>query len=325
MKLIFPVTTEDQLDRLLFNFLDQSIFVHQVERLKNAIDSFIDRIVLVLAEDLQTENNPFKKIEEEIEKILPTIEFDIIYSNYQLDSLMLSELSDTLIEGSILICNPATIIKPDDFKVERVKEFQLFIYSSLASINTGSFVRMNDFGEIVEFPSIQENDQIQKIDTSTYYFKDGVSLKKNLKSFLETHSEETFKNYIQTKVLNKILVPFISEIESFYSIDLEAQKFFDLQAEYISSEYGGHEVKQNVNIKHSVLIEPVFIEEGCVIENSVIGPNVCVGKDVTIKNSVISNSLIKQGLYQENVNIDLMFIGNDMTCVLSRAQSATKS
>ena len=45
----------------------------------------------------------------------------------------------------------------------------------------------------------------------------------------------------------------------------------------------------------SVLIPPVFIGEGAVVEDSVIGPDVSVGARVTIKDSIIRDSIIYDG------------------------------
>ena len=47
------------------------------------------------------------------------------------------------------------------------------------------------------------------------------------------------------------------------------------------------------SVKNSVLIEPVYIEKGCVIENSVVGPHVTLGPNTVIKNSLVANSLVQ--------------------------------
>lgn len=44
--------------------------------------------------------------------------------------------------------------------------------------------------------------------------------------------------------------------------------------------------------KTSVIINPVFIDKGAQIKNSIIGPNVSVGKDVIIENSILKNSIL---------------------------------
>ncbi len=43
---------------------------------------------------------------------------------------------------------------------------------------------------------------------------------------------------------------------------------------------------------NSVIIKPVFIERGAVIRDSVIGPNVCIDKGVTIARTILSDSIV---------------------------------
>ncbi len=47
--------------------------------------------------------------------------------------------------------------------------------------------------------------------------------------------------------------------------------------------------------RNCTIIDPVYIAEGAVLSNSVIGPNAAFGKDTIIKDSRISNSMINNG------------------------------
>ncbi|MFA5796920.1 MAG: sugar phosphate nucleotidyltransferase [Candidatus Woesearchaeota archaeon] len=52
-----------------------------------------------------------------------------------------------------------------------------------------------------------------------------------------------------------------------------------------------HPVRKSEPI-NSVIIEPVFIDDDVIIENSIIGPNVSIAKGAVIRNSIIVNSII---------------------------------
>ena len=67
-------------------------------------------------------------------------------------------------------------------------------------------------------------------------------------------------------------------------------------------------------VHNSVLIQPVFIPKGCVIENSVVGPHVTLGRDSHVKNSVVSNCLIQHKSQIINGNIKDSMIGSN--CVI---------
>ncbi len=57
------------------------------------------------------------------------------------------------------------------------------------------------------------------------------------------------------------------------------------------------------SINYTVLIPPVFIDEDVIIEKSVIGPYVHIGKNTVINSSVISNSIIFNDVKIENATL----------------------
>jgi glucose-1-phosphate thymidylyltransferase len=63
--------------------------------------------------------------------------------------------------------------------------------------------------------------------------------------------------------------------------------------------------------KNTILIQPVSIGQGCVIKNSVIGPNVAIGENTIINHAIIKDSIIGSysNLYEIVLNNSL--IGSD--------------
>jgi len=62
---------------------------------------------------------------------------------------------------------------------------------------------------------------------------------------------------------------------------------------------------------NSIIIAPVSIAEGCVIENSIIGPHVTIGNNSTIKSSVVKESIIGSYTTLDEVVLDNSLIGSD--------------
>jgi glucose-1-phosphate thymidylyltransferase len=62
---------------------------------------------------------------------------------------------------------------------------------------------------------------------------------------------------------------------------------------------------------NSIIIAPVSIAEGCVIENSIIGPHVTIGNNTTIKSSVVKESIIGSYTTLDEVVLDNSLIGSD--------------
>jgi glucose-1-phosphate thymidylyltransferase len=61
----------------------------------------------------------------------------------------------------------------------------------------------------------------------------------------------------------------------------------------------------------TVIIHPVSIAKGCVIKNSIIGPNVTIGEETKIEFSIIKNSIIGSYAVLEDVLLHGSIIGSD--------------
>ncbi|MFT4061026.1 MAG: sugar phosphate nucleotidyltransferase [Edaphocola sp.] len=62
---------------------------------------------------------------------------------------------------------------------------------------------------------------------------------------------------------------------------------------------------------NSVIIPPVNIAPGCVIEHSIIGPSVSIGEYTTVKSSIIKNSIIGSFAKLDEVVLKSSIIGSD--------------
>ncbi len=69
-------------------------------------------------------------------------------------------------------------------------------------------------------------------------------------------------------------------------------------------------IEPSAVFKNSTIIEPCFIGENVVIEDSVIGPYVSVGKNTSIKRCVISKSIIQNHTRLHYIILDNAMIGN---------------
>lgn len=72
-------------------------------------------------------------------------------------------------------------------------------------------------------------------------------------------------------------------------------------------------ISKNHTNTNSKIIEPCFIGDNVVLENSEIGPYVSIGNNTVIKNSTIKNSIIQTHSKITNANLDNAMIGNHAT------------
>ena len=69
-------------------------------------------------------------------------------------------------------------------------------------------------------------------------------------------------------------------------------------------------IASTVKLNNSKIIEPCFIGENVVLNNSTVGPNVSIGNDCTLSNVIVKNSLIQSQNTIKNTNLDQAMIGN---------------
>ena len=67
------------------------------------------------------------------------------------------------------------------------------------------------------------------------------------------------------------------------------------------------------SLNYTVIIPPVFIDESVIIEKSVIGPYVHIGKNSNIKSSIISNSILFDNTNIENALFDNSIISENVS------------
>jgi len=69
------------------------------------------------------------------------------------------------------------------------------------------------------------------------------------------------------------------------------------------------------DVEDSVLIEPVHVEAGAVVKNSIIGPNVSIAAGSVIENSVISESIINKNNIVKSLILDNSLLGDSVNLI----------
>ncbi len=140
-----------------------------------------------------------------------------------------------------------------------------------------------------------------------YYFKSGETLRKELKYLIDNDIRGN-NEYQLTDALENMKNQNVRFKSATVTEWLDCgNKDATVHTNQRILHHLGNQVSKTSKQKFSVIIEPCFIDEGAIINNSVIGPYVSVGKDTIIKNSVISNSII-----QTNCDIKEAVFSNSM-------------
>jgi len=141
-----------------------------------------------------------------------------------------------------------------------------------------------------------------------YYIKDSNKLFEKLdyiiKNDIKTNNEYQLTDGLQ-KMLEEGVVIEAFRIEDWY--DCGKPETLLKTNKILLKEYGN-----NLKIEGSIIIPPVYISESAKIIKSIIGPNVSIGDDVFIEDSIISNSIINDEATVRNLLLRDSIIGRDV-------------
>jgi len=145
-----------------------------------------------------------------------------------------------------------------------------------------------------------------------YYFRDGGALRKEIKYLLDNNIKEKGEFQL-TNALQRLQDDGVrfrpGEIDAWLDCgnkDALLAANIDVLRHLPESALR----KGSQQIKDSVIIEPCYIDEGVEISRSVIGPYVSIGRNTKIEQSVVSNSIIQQGVVMRKVNCSETMIGS---------------
>ncbi len=176
-------------------------------------------------------------------------------------------------------------------------------------------VKLNDNQEIVELVEKPETFVSDQAVIGIYYFKDVAVLKGKLQEILD----ENIMNGGEYQI-NDGIKRMMAEGKVFKTGAVD--EWMDCGNKAITIETNqrmlgflkadGEEqlVATSAQLNDSKIIEPCFIGENVVLNNSTVGPFVSIGNNTVIENSIIKNSLIQTNSSIKNANLDDAMIGN---------------
>jgi glucose-1-phosphate thymidylyltransferase len=159
-------------------------------------------------------------------------------------------------------------------------------------------IKMNENREIIDFVEKPQEFVSDLAMIGIYYFKDGAKLRTELEYLIDNNIMNS-NEYQLPDALRRLTNAGYKFKPGEVSEWLDCgNKAVTVQTNQRVLEYDFEKnlpmVAPTAEIIDSVIIPPCFIGEGVVIENSVVGPHVSLGKNTRVINSVISNSNIQQ-------------------------------
>lgn len=160
---------------------------------------------------------------------------------------------------------------------------------------------------VVEKPQIPKSNMamvgIYKIKESEQLFQ---CLENNIRQGLRSHGEYNLTDALDCMIKNG------AKFKSF-----KVENWFDCGRKETLLESNALLLKKFApetsaeQYENSVIISPVSIGAGCVIKNSIIGPNVAIGENTTVDYSIVKDSIIGSFSNLYDIVLDDSVIGSD--------------
>ncbi len=282
----------------LLKIYSKPIIEHLLERIRSWVE--FDEIIIVISPD-EFGYRTYEYLKEIYPKISYKIQeepkglADAIYCGIRdLDDEILIVLPDAIYDGNFSFNEDFIAVK----SVEDPRRFGIVLIENEYIV------------ELEEKPDIpRSNFAIVGI----YYLKESQALKQAI--------EKLYQNNIKTKgeyQLTDALGIMIKENYKIKAIEVEEWQDCGKIETYLETmnfiiKRKGTKIESD--LKNCKIIEPVFIDKNCIIENSVIGPFVDISEETFIKNCTIKNSIIMERTEINNSKIENSIIGSNCKLV----------
>jgi glucose-1-phosphate thymidylyltransferase len=217
-----------------------------------------------------------------------------------------------LLHGKVVVAFADTLFKAD-FKIDAHTEGVLWV-KQIEDPSAFGVVKMNPKGEIVDFVEKPKTFVSDLAMIGVYYFQKGEALKQEINYLIENKvikSNEYQLPDALRRLTEKGTVFLPGKVEEWLDCgNKEVTVHTNQRVLDFDHEKNLPMVHKSAKTINSILVEPCYIGENVVIENSVIGPHVSLGKNTHVSSSIIKNSLVQDNTYIEHQILANSMIGN---------------
>lgn len=214
------------------------------------------------------------------------------------------------LKGNVVVGFADTLFQAD-FKLDNDADGIIWV-NQIEDPSAFGVVKLDENNIITDFVEKPETFVSDLAIIGIYYFKDGENLANELQHLIDNKIMEKGE-YQLTNALENMKQKGIQfktgEVTEWldcgnYKATIHSnQRVLEFEAE-----------KDNISpiatLEDAIIIEPCFIGENVIVENSIIGPHVSIGANSVVKNSMIKNSIIQLDTTIDNANIADSMIGS---------------
>lgn len=235
----------------------------------------------------------------------------IFYQREQLGTAHAVLCAAPLLDGPVVVAFADTLFDAD-FKLDANADGVIWV-QRVKDPSAYGVVTLNSEGVVSKFVEKPKEFVSDLAIIGIYYFKDGDRLRKECQ-YLIDNNIRVKTEYQLTDALDNM------KSAGMRFVPGEIKEWLDFGNKDAVVESSASVLKfmlrKNSLLRHasaqlinSVVIEPCFLAEGVVVENSVIGPNVILETKAHVKNSIIADSIVLDNAKLANVNCKNSMIG----------------
>ncbi|MGL2965362.1 sugar phosphate nucleotidyltransferase [Flavobacterium sp. XGLA_31] len=283
--------------------------VHRlVEDIAGVLDQKIDEIAFIIHESFG------KKVEEDLLAIAQKLgsQGRIYYQNEALGTGHAIMCAKESLTGPAVIAYADTLIRAD-FDLDQTADSVIWV-KQVDQPEAFGVINLNEANEIVELVEKPKTFVSDLAVIGIYYFKDVAVLRDELQHVLDNniiHGGEYQINDGIKQMMAKGMKFVPGEVDAWMDcgnkdVTVETNS---RMLNFLHND-GEHLVDYGVSLENSTIIPPCYIGEDVVLINSIVGPNVSLGKGTHLTNTKIQNSLVQTHVHIKNAKLDNAMIGN---------------
>jgi glucose-1-phosphate thymidylyltransferase len=276
-----------------------------VEDIAKVIDEKIDEIAFVIGDF-------GKETEAKLIAIAESLgaKGSIHYQHEALGTAHAILCAQQALTGKVIVAFADTLFKAD-FKIETAQHDGIIWVQKIDDPRMFGVVKVNAQNVITDFVEKPQTFVSDLAIIGIYYFKDGDYLKKELQYLLDNDIKEKGE-YQLTNALENMKQKGTQfspgKITEWLDCGNKDATVYT-NARILAFNTAENLISKTVKNTNSLIIEPCFIGENVVLENSIVGPFASIGEQSKIVNSNVKNSIIQHHSSIENCVIDNSMVG----------------